>query len=194
MEKVSSLRIVWDSWEDLDLFVPLYHQNMKRLQAQSHYFFAIDYFRALQRGLHGNFHLMSLFDDEKYLGGVCFFALDGIVQYHLPACHDDWREAGLPKLLVHELVKWGREHNFNVLHLGGGVGGKDNSLAYFKSGFSDLQLPFRTYKIIVDVDKYNAGCLVARQRAEREGGRLSEEYFPEYRGATVTDLPEEVAA
>lgn len=194
IEKCSSLRIVWDSWADIDAFVPLYHQNMRRLQAQSHYFFATEYFRALQKGLPGEFHLMSVFDGERYIGGVCFFALQGIVQYHLPACVDDWRDVGLPKLLVHELVKWGKANHFNVVHLGGGVGGKENSLAYFKSGFCDLQLPFRTYKIIVDSEKYQAACRGARQRAERHGVQLNEEYFPQYRSFSVAGFSEDVAA
>jgi len=194
IEKVESLRIVWDCWADIDFFVPVYHQNMSRLQAQSHYFFDTEYFRALQQELSGRFHLMSVFDKEKYIGGVCFFALQGIVQYHLPACVDEWRDVGLPKLLVHELVKWGKDHNFDVVHLGGGVGGKANSLAYFKSGFCDMHLPFRTYKIIIDPEKYAAGCRVARERAEFHGLRLNEEYFPQYRGSFLTESTGDVAA
>jgi hypothetical protein len=194
IERVESLRVVLDRWEDIDLFVPVYHQNMNRLHAQSHYFFDLDYFRALQQALSGFFHLMSVFDGERYVGGICFFGVQGIVQYHLPACVDDWRDAGLPKFLIHELVKWGKENNFSVVHLGGGVGGKEDSLAYFKSGFCDMHVPFRTYKLVIDSEKYEAGCRVARKRAELVGARLNDEYFPQYRSSLVIDSPDSAAA
>jgi hypothetical protein len=167
---------------------------MSRLNAQSHYFFDLNYFRALQIEHEGIFHLMSVFDGETYLGGVCFFAHQGLVQYHLPACLDEWRDAGLPKFLVHELVKWGKVNHFDVVHLGGGVGGKEDSLAYFKSGFSDMHLPFRTYRIVINPEKYDEGCRVTRKRAELVGSRLNAEYFPQYRSSLLADAPEDVAA
>lgn len=194
LEKAPSLRMVWDSWGDIDSFVQVYHQNMSRLQAASHYFFEPAYFRALQEYLPGVFHLLSVFDGETYIGGVCFFFMQGIVQYHLPACVNEWRDAGLPKLLVHELVKWGKQYNCSIVHLGGGVGGKDNSLAYFKSGFCDVHLPFRTYRIIIDSGKYNAGCRVAHEHAECHGFRLNEEYFPQYRASLIAASTKDVAA
>ena len=152
-------------------------------------FFDIGYFRALQQGLPGIFHLMSVFHGDRYVGGVCFFAVGGIVQYHLPACVDEWRDVGLPKFLIHELVKWGKENDFQVVHLGGGVGSKEDSLAYFKSGFSDVQAPFRTYRIVIDQERYDAACDVVRNQAKISGSRLDEDYFPQFRSAVLVGSP-----
>jgi hypothetical protein len=179
LEKEPGLRLVWDEWNDLTYFVPIYHDNMTRLEARSYYFFDLGYFVALKEKLKDMVHLLSVYNGDVYIGGVCFFVTNGIIQYHLPACVDSWRNAGLPKVLIHELVKWGARNGDHLVHLGGGVGGQEDSLAYFKNGFTEYHLPFRTYKVVLDATKYSKAC------QDLSGGKdlQSSSFFPAYRAS-----------
>jgi hypothetical protein len=194
--KDSNLSIELNNWNYLPAFVKTYHQNMNRLNAQKDYFFEHSYFEGLREKCKEHVHLLTVVkkDSSEFLGGVYFFECNGIVQYHLPACLDEWRDSGLPKLLIHEQVEWGIRNGAALFHLGGGLGGKEDSLSYFKSGFSDKSFPYRIFRLVLDSDQYKetVGTLLAQlvkkevtpnqQRTEGEVTTESNEsYFPRYR-------------
>ena len=56
---------------------------------------------------------------------------------------------------------WATERGARVLHLGGGVGSKADSLFQFKAGFSDRRHLFHIWRWIVQPDIYERLC---RQR------------------------------
>ena len=67
-----------------------------------------------------------------------------------------------------------------ILHLGGGLGGREDSLMLFKAGFSDRRHPFRTWRWIVLPEAY--ARLAAARAARRAGPAPSPDFFPAYRG------------
>ena len=52
------------------------------------------------------------------------------------------------------MTRWAKERGDQRLHLGGGVGGADDSLMHFKAGFSDERHVFRTLRVVVDAAEY----------------------------------------
>jgi hypothetical protein len=78
-------------------------------------------------------------------------------------------------------INWAKAAGNRVLHLGGGVGSRDDSLFRFKTGFSDLRSPFQTWRVICDHKRYvelteDAGVF----NAPIDG------FFPAYRASTET--------
>ena len=60
------------------------------------------------------------------------------------------------------------------MHLGGGVGGAEDSLFRFKAGFSPRRHRFETWRWIVDPHAYERRCRHANVGAD-------ESFFPAYR-------------
>lgn len=90
--------------------------------------------------------------------------------------------AGLPRLLAWEVIAWAHSAGARAVHLGGGVGGRDDDVLCFKSSFGPRRTRFRTIRAVLDPDHY-AALMEARaasfwidvQALERPG------YFPAYR-------------
>src|SRR5215204_4411370 len=73
-----------------------------------------------------------------------------------------------------------------VFHLGGGVGGREDSLFQYKAGFSDRRHEFTTWQWIVDEITYDRLC---RERDGQAGSReVDSAYFPAYRRVVETAL------
>ena len=58
------------------------------------------------------------------------------LHYHLGGAADAARGTGASHLALYSLACWGREQGFETLHLGGGVGGREDSLLEFKLRFA----------------------------------------------------------
>ena len=58
------------------------------------------------------------------------------LHYHLGGATDAARGTGASHLALYSLACWGRDQGFDTLHLGGGVGGRDDSLLEFKLRFA----------------------------------------------------------
>ena len=143
--------------EDIESFMELYYENMRRVSAKKEYFFTKEYFLEL---LHSN-----QFDTElmlavcnatgKVAGGAIFILKDKIIQYHLSGASEDFLKLNPVKLLIDEMRSIGSKNGYSYLNLGGGFGSKEDSLFYFKSGFSNETAPFKVWKYIINQDVYD---------------------------------------
>jgi GNAT superfamily N-acetyltransferase len=148
------IQLAVDDWQWIDEFARLYRANMERLGASASYFFADSYFHHAHQQLSGSFHLVSALAEGEYIGGVALFTSGEIVQYHLAASQDEWRSRGITKILIHHAAVWASQHGYREFHLGGGVGGSDDSLSHFKRGFGSNAHPFRVYKVVANAPSY----------------------------------------
>lgn len=161
-------------WTTVDVFARLYEETMNRSQASAYYFFTIDDFRRLREALGGHLHLMvTRLDDEVAAAGL-FTELGGLVQTHLVATNEPLLRYSPYKVLVDDARRWARERGDGVLHLGGGRGGREDSLFWFKSRFSARRHPFHTGRWILDAGAYQA-------LAPDAPSAIGEGYFPAYR-------------
>jgi len=170
----------FDDWSTYSNFVSIYAQTMVRLQAHEFYRFPFQYFEDLRGALKPQLHFCSVIDAAGELAsGALLTETQGIVQYHLSGTDDRFVADAPSKLMLHEATLWAKREGYRVLHLGGGLGGRADSLLHFKTGFSPLRSDFLTYHVVFDESKYAYLC--------RQAGAelLDPEYFPQYRRSGV---------
>jgi hypothetical protein len=162
-------------WRALDAFARLYAETMARSRASAHYLFTADDVRRLRDALDGHLHLLvtRLFDEVAAAG--LFMELNGLVQTHLVGTNVTLLRHSPYKVLVDDARRWARDRGDGVLHLGGGRGGKDDSLFWFKSRFSARRHPFHTGRWILDEASYATLAPAAPPS-------IGDGFFPAYRG------------
>ena len=119
---------------DLAPFVELYEETMRRRDAAPFYFFPPAYWERLSRlGEH-----LVVFDavlDGELLASALCLSTRPWLHYHLSATSDRARTTGASNLLLFEAARWAQARGFTRFHLGGGLGGREDSLYEFKRRF-----------------------------------------------------------
>ena len=160
--------------EAIDIFVDIYKENMKRVNASEMYFFSNDYFYRFMEELPSS--LFLAYYEDKAISGSLFTRCNGIVQPHLSATRNDYLRWSPLKLVWDCIRKDAIAKNDKCLHLGGGVGGADDSLFRFKAQFSDLRFSFKTWRYIHNKEAY------AQLISGKYENRIPQSsYFPLYR-------------
>jgi len=174
--------VVVDQWDRLATFIEMYHETMRRVGASSSYYFQRPYFDRLRTALGNRVHLVTVEFHETVAAGGIFLECGEVFQYHLGATRTPFLSRQPAKLMFDEVRRWAKSRGGLALHLGGGVGGEDNSLFHFKAGFSRDWQPFRTWRIVADSAAY-------RYLAHTSGAATDDvgllEFFPAYRRPTV---------
>jgi len=168
--------------KDLDAFTALYHLTMSRNHAAPDYFFPNGYFRELCRALDPYVHVMVTRQGEDIAAAGLFIEYRGFVHAHLAGTSERFRALSPLKILLDDVRQWGGTRGNRFFHLGGGRGGREDSLLAFKRRFSRRHDPFMTGRWIIDHGAYRALCdrrLESVGRAGREFETL--DFFPLYR-------------
>ena len=157
--------------DGLGEFVPLYEDTMRRVNADDFYFFEPAYWERL-----GELPLVR-FDAEiagEVVASALCLATPPWLHYHLSGTTDAGRTTGSSTLVLLEAARWAQANGYERFHLGGGLGGKEDSLHHFKARFDPEGLvPAAVGKAIHDEDAYR------RLSGGSEG--VFEGFFPAYR-------------
>jgi serine/alanine adding enzyme len=119
----------------LDGFVQVYEETMRRTDAAPFYFFSAAYWDALLAGV-PLVRVDVRGDDGTLLASVLGMGEPPWLHYHLGGTTADGMKLGASHLALYSLAVWGHENGYSVLHLGGGVGGRDDSLREWKRRFA----------------------------------------------------------
>jgi serine/alanine adding enzyme len=119
---------------DLAEFAGVYEQTMRRAGASAFYFFPRDYWDALTAGV--PLVRVDVRSRGELLASVLGMGERPWLHYHLGGATDAARGTGASHLALYGLALWGREQGLDTLHLGGGVGGRDDSLLEYKLRFA----------------------------------------------------------
>ena len=159
-------------------FVHLYHENMKRVNANSSYFFNNEYFDQLLSSKDFDSELLLCIhnDTQEIIAGAIFIKKDDIVQYHLSGLNDAYLNLNPIKLIINEERIKSTNEGFKYFNLGGGRGNQEDSLFSFKSSFSKKYKTFRTWKYVVDENAYS---ILAKKHFGNEYQNI--DFFPVYR-------------
>ena len=152
-------------------FVELYEDTMRRIDADGFYLFEPAYWERLEELPLARFD--AEIDGEVVASALCL-ASPPWLHYHLSGTTDAGRSTGASTLVLLEAARWAQAHGYERFHLGGGLGGKADSLHHFKARFDpDGLVPAAVGKAIHDEDAYR----------ELSGGRFDgyEGFFPAYR-------------
>lgn len=165
--------------ESVVVFSNIYKETMAHVKADQYYFFDDDYFFNLLENLQDRILLITAYQDGKAIGSSIYTICkeSGIMQFHLGGTLNAYIHLQPSKLITHVARNWGRENNFKTLHLGGGVGANLDSLYEYKKGFSSQELIFKTYRLVVNPEKYTE--LVAGIWFTEDD--LNSDFFPLYR-------------
>jgi hypothetical protein len=164
-------------------FCGIYHETMRRVGAAERYFFPLSYFERLREELGSRLHLFVCLWGGKAVCTGLFVSCNGILQYHLGATLDEALHLSPMKLLVDEVRQWATSQGMRILHLGGGTtSSPEDSLLFFKQGFSDRTHEFAAWRWIVLSEAHQRLCEEkARWNEQQELQPTVANYFPAYR-------------
>jgi lipopolysaccharide/colanic/teichoic acid biosynthesis glycosyltransferase len=165
---------VVESPSTLESFAALYEETMRRRNAGEFYFFPAEYWERLCAGLQDRLVVFEVLDNDAVYAAILCLGSAPWLHYHLGGSSDRARSDGANHLLMLTAAEWGRERGFTEFHLGGGVGGREDSLWEFKHRFA----PGSAKELWI-------GKLVHDQRAYAELSDSSavDGWFPAYRRA-----------
>jgi GNAT superfamily N-acetyltransferase len=177
------LRVSWSGsdiplFEALVLFKRIYEQRMVSLNVSSYYFFPLEYYLSLGRGLERNVAVALAWLDRTIVGGSLFMADRQFAHYHLSGSNEQGRGLGAGTLLINAGAQWARERGCKLLHLGGGVSNSD-SLFEYKKSFGGIVYRYHTLEVISDASRYHD--LVERRFKCEPGSQIHSRFFPQYR-------------
>jgi serine/alanine adding enzyme len=118
--------------EGLGEFVELYEDTMRRIDADGFYLFEPAYWERL-----GELPLVrfdAAIDGEVVASALCLPSPPWL-HYHLSGTTDAGRSTGSSTLVLLEAARWAQRQGYERFHLGGGLGGKADSLHHFKARF-----------------------------------------------------------
>jgi Acetyltransferase (GNAT) domain len=170
--------------EYINNFNTVYEETMERVGASNSYFFGLDYLKELADVLEEKLQLCIVeFNGEITCAGL-FAECCGIVQYHLGGTKTSYLKKS-PNTLMFDFARfWAKERGNEFFHLGGGLGGSQDSLYHFKAGFSKQRHTFLTLRLIIDEDKYRHLVELRAKFLNKEAEKvLNTDFFPAYRSS-----------
>jgi hypothetical protein len=158
---------------DLDGFLGLHADTMRRSGAAPFYRFSGAYWSSLVGGLGERVVRLDARLDGELVGSELCLAGGQWLHYHMGVTSHAGRSLGVANLLVYEAASWAKERGFTVFHLGSGLGGTEDSLWAFKNRFSPGSgRAFWIGKLVHDPDAY---------RTLTGSAEAGEGFFPAYR-------------
>ncbi len=160
--------------DELGGFVDLYRQTMRRREASAFYYFPDEYWRHLAKDLGDALLRFDAYEDGELAASILCLAAPPLLHYHLGASSERGQSLGANHVLFCDTGAWAAAQGFSLFHLGGGVGGFEDSLYEFKRRFDpEGLLPATLGKAVHDADAYRR--LANAAEIDYAG------YFPAYR-------------
>jgi hypothetical protein len=169
----NGLTVYQEDPNDLETFIKLYYETMDKNNAETYYYFSMDFFNNLVQLLEKD--QISLFvvkHQEKVIASAYFLHYNDYVTYHLTGSIKEYLKYSPYNLLISYAANCFREQGYKSLHLGGGYKGNDD-LFRFKNTFSK-QPPLDFY-IGRKIHCYESYQLLIKDL------NVADNYFPLYR-------------
>lgn len=156
-------------------FREIYNQTMDSDNASEYYYFADEFYQSIVDDLHDEARMFWAELDGKVIAASIMIGANGFMNYHLSGSLREYQHLAPSNLLLHEAALWGCSNGYKTLHLGGGVGSREDSLYKFKSAFNRNETyQFSIGKKIFLDREYKMLSLM--RKANTESG-----FFPAYR-------------
>jgi hypothetical protein len=173
-------------WKYYPDFVQMYLETMERVNAQKQYIFDREYFQRLRVHFKSNEFLFVALKDNQPISAGVFLKTGNIIQYHFQASNQVGLKENGAIVVFDAARQWGITAGAKYLHLGGGVGAKEDNLFRYKSGLASNRLDFCTWSAIPLPGVYEQMNEARERWASSQGLVLSDEtYFPHYRTELV---------
>jgi len=138
-----------------EVFPEIYRSNMDQIGAGRSYYFPAGYFDALF-DFSGTEGWLAYHEGQPIAGAVFLLSEPAkLVEYHLGAKLQGFEHLRAPIGLLHAAAVFYQSQGYERLYLGGGRSTQANdSLLFFKKGFSPYTAPFRFGSRIHDTEQY----------------------------------------
>lgn len=157
-------------------FKGIYNQTMDSDNAKEYYYFADEFYNSICNDLSDEAQVFWAEVDGKIIASSIMISANGYMNYHLSGSLREYQNLAPSNLLLYKAALWGCHNGYKCLHMGGGVGSKEDSLYKFKSAFNRNDTKqFAIGKKIFLEEVYEELC--AMKGTERADG-----FFPGYRG------------
>lgn len=178
--KKLGIQVLWGRTPELfNQFRSMYIETMKNNAATDYYYFKEEFFDTILNDLKQNSMIFYATYEGRIVAMVLVIFANHGMHTFLSALDQEFKNLPATNLLFYEVASWGCENGFKTLHLGGGLGNKEDSIYKFKEGFNKHSNTFFSIgKKIFDEEKYNE--LVDFRRKEK-GFDVSGLFFPLYR-------------
>lgn len=180
IERSDHRMIITESATHIDDFLTMYRENMDRVHASPYYYFSREYFERMFSSLTSRVHLAFLEVEHQLVCVDLLTEVGGIIECHVGATRAAHLRTSPSIALTYYECLWAKERGNRLLHLGGGVGGKDDSLFAFKAGFTKLRFPFSTWRLVIDQPSYDT-LVLARGPQAGTAADPANGFFPAYR-------------
>ena len=158
--------------ETIAEFCEVYRHTMLRRYANVSYFFSYNYFDSVLKIKTHSVSLRSVYHEGKMVCGAIFATEGKYMYYMFSGSLLDVTPYSVIRLIFDEIIRENLNRGKKLLHLGGGLGGAEDSLYQFKNSFGKIVLPFYTTQWILIPEVYNR--LSAQSAPESN-------FFPRYR-------------
>jgi hypothetical protein len=155
----------------LPVFVPLYNSLLQAKEADDSYRFPGAYYEGLANS--GLLECCVCVQEQTVVAAALFLRAGESLEYHLAASSETGQALGAMSLALWEAALRGQQLGCRRLHLGGGTDHRpDNSLLYFKRGFSNQSARFRIGKDVHHRADYAALRIATDNAGSARAGRV----------------------
>jgi serine/alanine adding enzyme len=166
-----------ESFSQMDIFISLYQETMRKVGAEDFYFFSNNYFDKLRKNFYGKAFLGLVYSADIPVAGAIFLYDKPYGHYHLSGSRAEYQAFAPNNLLIYKAALYLKERGIKVLHLGGGDDPDgQNTLFKFKKRFSPVLKYFYVGRFIFDSGRYRDICaaweLAHPEKVDKFGNRL----------------------
>ncbi len=172
----SGVKIYHGQFPDIyKTFKEIYELTMDSDNAKAYYYFNGEFYDSIRDDLAEEAQIFWAEVDGKIIAASIMITANGYMNYHLSGSLREYQNLAPSNLLLYKAALWGCSNGCKSLHLGGGVGSREDSLYKFKSAFNRNETKrFGIGKKIFLKDVYDE--LTKIKAPDAENG-----FFPQYR-------------
>lgn len=162
---------------DVGRFYEIYTQTMRAVSASEFYFLSEDFFADTMKIMGDDAMLLLAEVEGQTVAGTMLLKSKSRLHYYYSGKdveHPLYAKSNAVTVLLVDAMNLALDLGLKEFHLGGGVGGKEDSLFLFKKDFSDRLCDFNVSKKILLPDVYAELCAA-------RGIDAAESFFPAYR-------------
>lgn len=167
-------------------FKEIYYTTMKRLNAESYYYFDDRYFDNCLKYFGDRIVLVEALFEGEVIGAELHFLCGSFMHTHLSGTVENCSHLSPVYVMTYAAAIWGKENGVDLIHAGGGVtNNPDDTLYLFKKKFGqNTNFQFHIGKKVWNPEIYRLLCEEGEVRGD-------EDFFPAYRAKTSKLFPQE---
>ena len=117
-------------------FKEIYNLTMDSDNAKPYYYFNDEFYDSILNDLKNEAQVFWAEYDGKIIAASIMISANEYMNYHLSGSLREYQSLAPTNLLLYNAAIWGFSNGYKSLHMGGGVGSKEDGLYKFKSAFN----------------------------------------------------------